>query len=524
MKDEGGNYVVNVVIMFFLAALPILWLVIALSGLKMPGYWACPIALLMAGILAALVWHMDTIPLLTAGLEGIIMALWPISLVIIAAIFTYNLCLHTGAMEVIKGMLTTVSNDKRILVLMVAWGFGGFMEGMAGFGTAVAIPASMLCGLGFEPIFSALVCLIANAAPTAFGSIGIPTITVSNITGLDSMEVAFATTVQLAPIVILTPFLLVMLTGKSVKALKGVWHITLASGLAFILPQMLAAKYMGAELPNILGSICAMAVTIFLSKINKKETPSEYLINTSKQSKEPKITWKKAGKAWSPFLLIFAFLVLTSKLIPVIHYNMAKISTSIVIYQGEGGMPTTFYWIMTPGILILIAAIIGAKIQGASGKEIGTVFASSLKQMWKTVLTIASIMAAAKIMSYSGMISEIAALFVGITGSYYPLIAPFIGSIGTFVTGSATSAGVLFGGLQQQTAQTLGINEVWLAAANTVGADAGKIISPQSIAIAIAAINQPGVESKIMSKAVKYYLLFVGLMGAICYIGLQIFF
>lgn len=185
----------NEVIMFLLAILPIICLVIALTGLKMPGHVACPITLAISAILAFLVWHMTPINLVTAALEGVVMALWPISLVIIAAIFTYNLCLHTGAMDVIKRMLTTVSCDKRILVLIIAWGFGGFMEGMAGFGTAVAIPAGILCGLGFEPVFAAVVCLIANATPTAFGSIGIPTITLANITGLDVIKLAFDTTV-----------------------------------------------------------------------------------------------------------------------------------------------------------------------------------------------------------------------------------------------------------------------------------------------------------------------------------------
>lgn len=514
----------NEVIMFFLAILPIIWLIIALTGLKMPGHIACPITLVISAILAALVWHMDTINMLTAGLEGVVMALWPISLVIIAAIFTYNLCLHTGAMEVIKRMLTTVSCDKRILVLIIAWGFGGFMEGMAGFGTAVAIPAGILCGLGFEPVFAAVVCLIANATPTAFGSIGIPTITLANITGLDVMKVAFATTVQIAPLVVLTPFLMVILTGKSVKALKGVWLTTIASGLAFSIPQMLAAKFMGAELANILGSICAMAVIILISKFSKKEVPAEYKMELPEEMTSVKTTAKEGLRAWSPFILIFILLVVTSKAVPIVHDTLGAVKTSVRIYQGEGGSDTVFSWIVTPGILIFLAAIIGGKIQKASFKEIGGVFVDSVKQMAKTVLTIASIMAAAKIMSYSGMIGEIATVFVAITGSFYPLVAPLIGSIGSFVTGSGTSSSVLFGGLQLQTAQTLNMDPTWLCAANSAGADAGKMISPQSIAIAIAAINKPGLEGKIMSKSIRYYLLFVVLMGIICFAGLTLFY
>lgn len=174
----------NNVIMFLLAILPIICLIIALTGFKLPGHIACPITLVVAGIIAFFVWHMSPVNLFSAALEGIVMAIWPISVVIIAAIFTYNVCLHTGAMDVIKRMLTAVSCDKRILVLLIAWGFGGFMEGMAGFGTAIAIPAGILCGLGFEPIMAAVICLIADSTPTCFGSVGIPTTTLAKLAGL----------------------------------------------------------------------------------------------------------------------------------------------------------------------------------------------------------------------------------------------------------------------------------------------------------------------------------------------------
>ena len=242
---------------------------------------------------------------------------------------------------------------------------------------------------------------------------------------------------------------------------------------------------------------------------------------TLKKEKRDSITWKDGAKAWSPFLLIFIFLLATSKAVPILHNTLNSIQSSLQIYQGKGSSPTTFSWILTPGILIIIAALIGAKIQKVTIKETGRIFFQSIKQMSKTILTMVSIMATAKIMSYSGMISEIATVFVQLTGKYYPFFAPFIGSVGSFVTGSATSSSVLFGGLQQQTAQTLGINEIWLTAANTVGADAGKIISPQSIAIAVAAIGRTGQESHIMKKAGIFYLLLIVLMGIICYFGLN---
>ena len=180
------------------------------------------------------------------------------SLVIVAAMFTYNLTLETKAMDKIKQMLTMVSNDKRVLVLIIAWGFGGFMEGMAGFGTAVAIPASMLVALGFEPIFSAVVCLVANAAPTAFGSVGVPTTTLGSVTGVDVPTLASATGLQLSLFMFITPFVMVAMCGKGFKGLKGMIPTTLISSLCFVVPFYLASHFLGAELPDILGSICCI--------------------------------------------------------------------------------------------------------------------------------------------------------------------------------------------------------------------------------------------------------------------------
>lgn len=513
---------------FILAMLPIIWLVIALSGLKMPGYKACVIALVLSVILGLSVWKMSLANAATACLEGVLMALWPIGLVIIAAVFTYNLTLETKAMDVIKAMLTSVSNDKRVLVLIIAWGFGGFMEGMAGFGTAVAIPAGMLAGLGIDPIFAACVCLVANATPTAFGSVGIPTITLGTVTGFDAGTLAGTTMTQLTPLMLLTPFIMVSMCGKGVKALKGMIPTTLVSALSFILPAYLAANFIGAELPDILGSICCMFCTILAARIFNKNPDPEYCITTdadkgkNRHGQRNRISLSHAIKAWMPFILIFIFLLFTSKLVAPVNQFLSAFRTDVVIYAGEGGGTISFSWINTPGIWIFLAAFIGAAVQGASLATVLSVLKRTLINMSKTVLTIVSVMGTAKLMSYSGMISDIARMFVTVTGSFYPLVAPLIGGIGTFVTGSGTSASVLFGGLQAETAQTLGISASWLAASNTVGACIGKMISPQSIAIAVGAIDAPGSESKLLRSSIKYCVIFLCIAGLIAFFGVNI--
>lgn len=512
---------------FLLAMLPIIWLIIALSGLKMAGHVACPIALIITAVEALFLWKQKIIDVLTGGLEGFAMAIWPICLVIVAAVFTYNLVVHTKNMELIKKMLTSVSKDKRILVLIISWGFGGFMEGMAGFGTAVAIPAGILCGLGFDPIFAAMICLVANTTPVAFGSIGIPTVTAANVTGFSPHMTASYVVLQLAIMVILVPFFLVFITGKheGAKGLgdyKEILFITLMSGVSFLIPQYLTAKFIGAELPAVIGSVCSMAVTIILAKVMLKGKSSKFDVEIEEKEDERSLTVKDALVAWSPFILVLVFLLLTSTLVPAIHDPLSAIKSNVPIYSGEGASPYTFTWVSTPGVLILIAAFIGGLIQGCPVGEIFVVLGKTVIQMFKTIITIMAVLATAKIMGYSGMTQSIADFIVRVTGSFYPLVAPLIGSIGTFVTGSSTSSSVLFSKLQASTGAELNINQIWLVAANTVGSTAGKIISPQSIAVATAATATVGKESEILTKVIKYFVLFAVIYGLVCYFGLRL--
>ena len=503
---------------FIIAVIPILWLMIALSKLKMPGFKACVIAFLLAAILAFTFQKMPFLDVSTAALEGALIALWPICLVIIAALFTYNLTLETKAMEDIKGMLSTVSKDKRILMLLIGWGFGNFMEGMAGFGTAVAIPAGILMSLGLDPIRTVVACLVVNSTPTAFGSVGVPTITLASVAGVDPGVLSANVAVIQALLMFLSPFFMVVIIGGGIKALKGVFGITLAATVSFTVPAFFTAKYVGPELPDILGSICCMiCLTLYALWFYRNRTDKDYLVETMAENTSKRLTFAQAVKAWCPFVLIFILLLATSKLVPSINKPLSSIKSSIQIFTGASAKKIGFTWINTPGIIIFIAAAIGGLIQGASlGRQL-KVFGKTLKSNWKTIVTISSVVAAAKVMDYSGMVANIAAFLVAVTGSYFPLISPLIGVIGAFVTGSGTSTNVLFGSLQAQTAAAIGASPEWLAAANGMGAGIGKMICPQGIAIGAAAVNAVGSESKILAKAVKYCIIFFVVAGLVCY-------
>ena len=506
------------IVKFILGLVPIIWLIIALTGMKMPGYKACSIAIIFAAVVALFYKHLPVISVGTAFLEGVFSALWPIILVILAALFVYALTLETGAMEEIKAMLSSVSRDKRVLGLIIGWGFGCFMEGMAGFGTAVAIPASILVALNFDPIPTVLALLIVNSTPTAFGSVGVPTTSLASATGLAVNALSLNTVRIEVLLMAISPLLFVVVIGGGFKALKGIIPFTLIASASFVIPNFIIGSFIGPELPDIIGSICSMICMILVAlKMKNKDVPEEYLVGGSDSQKELKLDVNSALKAWSPFILIFVLLLFTSKLFPFINEPLSKISSKINIYVGEGATPTSFTWINTPGVWIILSGIIGGLIQGASIGKIFGVLGATIKKNIKTIVTICSVLATAKIMVHSGMTTDVADVLVTVTGKFYPLFSPLVGVLGAFVTGSGTSTGVLFGPLQSASASQLGLSPEWLCAANSLGAGVGKMISPSNIALATASAGLAGRENEILSGIFKYCILYAVVGGIICF-------
>lgn len=506
--------------LLFFAILPILWLIIALSGLKMAAWKACPVALLLSLIASIIYFGMPIDYMASAFLEGTALACWPILLIITATIYTYHLSVHTGGMEIIKAMLTSVSSDYRVLILLIAFGFGGFLEGMAGFGTAVAIPASMLAGMGINPVSSVAVCLVANFVPSAYGSIGIPLVTLSGIMGTDSAQLATYVALQLSILGLFCPFLMVVIAGGGIKALHGMMPVCLAAGLSYVLAQLGVSYFMGPELAGVAGALCTMGAIISAVKLFPVRDPAYVLAREEIAT----VSGKQAFMAWLPYVMIFILLLLTSRLVPTIYESITQVRTSVLIYRGEGGMPYTFHWLATPGMVIFFATFVSGFIQKTPLGDMISVLRKTMVSLRPTFITIISIIATAKVMGYSGMTTTIADHTVAATGLMYPAIAAFIGSVGGFITGSATSTCILLGKLQMDAAIAIGAplnTQIWIAAANATGACAGKLIAPQSIAIGVAAIGVAGrgSESQLLALTMKVYLPFIIMLGMLVYFG-----
>ena len=529
----------------FLAVLPILWLIVALAILKMPAWKACLAAAIGTYILAVFYYGENAYIMYTGAMEGVALAVWPILLVITAAIFTYQLVVHTKAMETIKVMLSSVTSDMRILAVLLAWGFGAFMEGMAGFGTAVAIPAAMMVAVGFDPLKSILACLVANSVPTTFGSIAIPTTTLASLTGLQPAELGTFIAVQLFFLNVITPFFIVGIIAGGVKAIKGVFVQTLLAGLALAIPELLISMYAGGPELAVMGSsIVIMGVIIAIAKLMPVNDP-EYKVESGAART---VSAKEGLIAASPFILIFILLIGTSKLVPAVYNALMVFKTSVPIHAGVNAKPYTFVWIATPGIMIFISALIGGFIQKAGLGTQKQVLTNTFKTLKLTYVTIISVVVTAKLMTYSGMTGMIANALVAATGTMYPAFAPVIGALGAFLTGSGTNANVLFGPLQTAAAHQLTPGHdtlaLWLAATNSGSAGVGKMFSPQSIAIAIGAVG-PALNtfieehkidaqkadqlrhsidaSSIMVHVSKYFLLYLVISGIFAYFGQEFF-
>lgn len=495
-----------------LAIVPVLLLIVLMAFFKMPGDRSSVISLVVTMLIALFGFHFAIDDLACSFLYGALKAVSPILIIIVMAIFSYNVLLKTRKMEIIKQQFTSISTDKSIQVLLLTWGFGGLLEAMAGFGTAVAIPAAILISLGFKPVFSAVVSLIANSVATAFGAIGTPVLVLAKETSLDVQNLSTNVVLQLSVLMFLIPLVLLFLTDPKLKSLPKNLFLALLVGGVSLTSQYMAARYMGAESPAIIGSILSIIVIVIYGKLT---APKE------ERARKNPLRTKDILNAWSIYLLILLLIILTSPLFPSLRHTLENNwVTRISLPVGDSTLNYTISWLTHAGVLLFIGTFIGGLIQGAGVKEMFTVLWHTVKQLKKTFITVICLVGLSTIMDTAGMIAVVATALATATGSLYPLFAPVIGCLGTFITGSDTSSNILFGKLQASVAGHINVSPDWLSAANTVGATGGKIISPQSIAIAIAtsASNQQGKEGEILKAAIPYALAYVVITGVIVFI------
>ncbi|EJQ53227.1 lactate permease (LctP) family transporter [Bacillus cereus BAG5X1-1] len=534
--DPFGNIWISAAV----ALIPIIFFFLALAVFRMKGYVAGFITVVLTILVALFAYKMPFTMAMAATGYGFLYGLWPIAWIIIMSVFLYKISVKTGQFDVIRASVLSITNDHRLLVILIGFSFGAFLEGAAGFGAPVAITAALLAGLGLNPLYAAGLCLIANTAPVAFGAMGIPITVAGQVTGIDPHKIGQMAGHQLPFLSLFVPFFIVFLMD-GFKGVRQTWPALFVAGSSFAITQFITATFLGPELPDITSALVSLVSLSLFLKVwqpkeiyQSKEANSEVAATTA--TSMPKLTVGKVVKAWSPFIILTVMVVIWSQsffkalFAPggaleslVFKFEVPGLHNLVMKAEPIVNKPTPYEAILkldvlsATGTAILIACIISIFILKMSAKDAVATFKETLNELKMPILSIGFVLGFAFIANYSGLSSTLALALAG-TGGLFPFFSPFLGWIGVFLTGSDTSANALFSNLQAITAQQVGVSEVLLVAANTTGGVTGKMISPQSIAIACAAVGLAGKESDLFRFTLKHSLFFVTIIGIMTYV------
>jgi lactate permease len=488
------NYapVVDTGISALIAALPVVTLLGLLAFWHVRAQIAALAGLLVAAVLAIAVYHMPPQLTLMAAVFGAAFGLFPIGWIILNAIFVYNLSVETGQFAVLQKQLSGVSRDRRIQALLIAFSFGAFIEGAAGFGAPVAISGALLIGLGFKPLEAAKLALIGNTAPVAFGALGTPLITLATTTGLDLHLLSAMVGRQLAIFAVIVPFWLVV-AQAGWREMLGVWPACLVSGVSFGITQLAMSNLHGPWLVGIVSAVVSMGALALLMLFwkPKEEQP------TAAEAEKAAVQSGPAWKAWIPwvFLSIFVFAwglndvkkFLNQVFAPNIHVPWLDDAVFRVPPVVPAPTPEhavfAFNALSATGTALLLAGILAGFCLGLGPKQLVALYGRTIWRVRVSLLTIAIMLALGYTTRFSGTDTTMG-LALAATGVLFPFFSPLIGWLGVALTGSDTSSNVLFGNLQQVTAQQLNLSPILMAGSNSSGGVMGKMIDAQSIVVA----------------------------------------
>ena len=500
--DPFGNLVLSSCV----AAVPVVVLLGLLAFWHVRAHIAAFAGLVVALVIAVTVFHMPAQLALTAGGLGAVFGLFPIGWIVVNAIFIYQISVETGQFESLKKQIAGLAGDRRIQALLIAFAFGAFIEGCAGFGAPVAITGAMLIGLGFKPLEAAKLALIGNTAPVAFGSLGIPLTTLSDVTGQDVHVLSAIVGLHLTVFSFIVPFWLVA-AQVGWRGMREVWPACLVCGVSFGGVQFLVSNFHGPWLVDIAAGLASLASMVILLRFWKPLS--------AEMSKEPKVKIERPFRAWIPWIMLSLFVGLwttpfakemlngyrpgmkakstwQAPIIPVAPLHLAVQKMPPVVKSPEPEKATfTFNYLSATGTALLLAGITAGMLLGRSFASLVGIYFRCLWRVRTSMLTIALMLALGYTTRFSGTDTTMGLMLAG-TGMLFPFFSPLIGWLGVALTGSDTSSNVLFGNLQQVTAQQLHLSPSLMVASNSSGGVMGKMIDAQSIVVAsVATGGQP---------------------------------
>jgi lactate permease len=527
MWSQQPNPFDNIALSALVAAIPIVVLCAILLSRKLAGWIASLITLVVGVLIATVVFSMPPHLAGLSTLYGALQGLFPIGWIVLNAVLLYNISVRTGSFAIVRDTIESITVDRRLQALLIAFCFGAFLEGAAGFGAPVAITAGMLVGLGFNPLYAAGICLIANTAPVAFGGLGIAVITAGTVTDIDPNLISRMIAHQLPFIAAIIPiWLTVLISGW--KGAREIWPALVVAGGSYALTMFATASYLGPMLPDILSAVVSISALVILLRFWQPPSvwrfPREKAADTTTHKKTHNHALPTIIRAWTPFVLLVIFVGNWGSvgIKALLDYTTLKLpfgalNNAVFIGDHPKEVIYSFGWLSAAGTAILLAAILTALLLRMPwGAFWETVF-KTYRELQKPLITIAAVVGFAYLANYSGMSLALGNALT-VSGHFFPFIAPFIGWLGVFITGSDTSSNALFGGIQKNTAQALGIDPTLVVAANTSGGVTGKMISPQSIAVATGAAGLTGQEGTLFRFTILHSLALVTLVGIITYL------
>jgi len=504
----------NLMISSMVAAIPIILFLLCLTLFKMKGMYAALLNLVVTFVIAMFIFNLPIGDSIGSVIQGTLQAIWPIGYIIVMAVWLYKISVESGKFDVLRASITGISQDQRIQLLLIGFCFNAFLEGAAGFGVPIAICAVLLVSLGFKPLQAAMLCLIANGASGAFGAVGIPVAILGTLDlkgNVTSMDVSMMTALTLPIINFTIPFLLIFILN-GFKGIKEVFPAIIVVSTTYTVTQVVFTLFLGPELADIIPSLLAMGtLALFL----KKWKPKHIFTLNDQEVKVEKHTAGDVIKAWSPFYLLSVFVLIWS--LPVFK-NLFIQGGTLAFTKLTFGIPgstlsSSIDLINSTGTAILLAGLTTILTTPSIGITKGSqLFTKTIKEFWIPIVMICAILGIAKLMTYAGLTNALGEA-VAATGSIFPLLSPILGWVGVFMTGSVVNNNTLFAPIQATAANIIGTNPTLLVSANTVGGVMAKLISPQSIAIATAAVGETGKESALTKMTLKYS---IGLLAFVC--------
>ena len=532
------------------AAIPIVVLFVMLGVLRKPAWMSAMTALASALLVSLVGYGMPASLAVMATLYGAAYGLFPIAWIVFCSIMLYRLAVDTGKFEIIKDSVGSLTDDRRLQAMFIAFSFGAFIEGAAGFGAPVAVSGAMLAGLGFNPFYAAGICLLANTAPVAFGSIGIPVITLANVTQLPVMQLSAMIGRLCAMISIVIPgYLIVVMAGR--KRAMEVLPAIVACGVSFAGMQLYVSNYIGPELTDIMSALTCIVVMVAVLKLWKPKTIMRLEGDMPVSLTMARHSGGAIVMAWMPYLLLVVFVLLwgqpdvkgmldrfSNSLMPAFLPHSATVLNGIDV-PGLHNLITriapvtpkpapyaavyTLNWVSASGTACFLATLAAAVVLRVRPGRVVKIYVDTFRQLKLAMLTIACMLGLAYLMNYSGMTSTLG-LALATTGVAFPFFSAVVGWLGVFLTGSDTSANALFGNLQAVTANALGLNPILTASVNSAAGVMGKMISVQSIAVAVAATGMSTAdESRLFRFTIKHSILLMIAMGIVSMLYAYVF-